>query len=179
MYRITKGDITIEATTEAELAEAVKVLGTPNMLKPPTFEPVAAPAFVPYSHGAPFPDPALYGTAEAPMGTGELGEYYEAPEEKPEQTKLSIVPDVSGDVVDIGGAEQISVRRSQLHVLNAVLSFPDGVTAQGVCSLLSADYNRVGPRIQKLHKMGLVERIPRSLKWQATEKARHAKLVAS
>jgi hypothetical protein len=37
MYRISKGDITIEASTDAELAHAVKVLTDQNVPIPSTF----------------------------------------------------------------------------------------------------------------------------------------------
>lgn len=210
-FRIIKGDTTIEADTEDELKQAIRVLaGTvstvENLLGDP-FVAAAIPAdklralapsteFIPYTPGAPFPHSAMYGTNDYPMGTGELGEYYEPPEEGGQQSLMSDQPKLT--VVENGGivgtvthidrsskafsvaiTEQISVRREHLKVLNAVISFTDGVTAQGVCQILGVGYTFVGPKLSKLQKMALVERIPHSLLWRATDKARRAKLVAS
>jgi hypothetical protein len=73
----------------------------------------------------------------------------------------------------------IPVRRKLLDVLDVIASFPEGITTQGVSTLIGVAASATSHRVTRLKKMGLVESVPHTIYWRATDLARKAKLVAS
>lgn len=167
MYRISKGDLTVTADTQAELQIAIACL-TRGYQADKTVGAVHLPVEIDA------PDWRV-GGPRATVGDG-----------KP---ALAVVPTESHDsdvftglqgnhpMADDGAPQHIPVKSKQLDVLEAVLLFPEGVPTRGVAQLLGLTDKAAGQRMQALKNAGLVELVPHSSRWRATLFARRAKLV--
>lgn len=176
MYRITKGDMTVTADTEAELQIAIACLT--EMTRGYESRSNLAAAAPDWRVGGPVLGRDIEAVANSPMVWRDsgpvdpvaIGIELDAADDKP---TLSLVPTESND----SDVQHIPVRAKQLDVLEAVLVFAEGVQCKGIEQLLGLPEKAVSGRIQCLKKAGLVELVPHSTRWRATQLARRAKLV--
>jgi hypothetical protein len=171
MIRITKGDITLECETQADVRLALGVFA--DVDEPP----LPSVAVVPVVNGVPVgaPEWRVGGPPDPKPLPPIADEYYPQPPDggPPEGFRvLRAVPTESGDSV-----QHVPVRALLLDVLNAIMLFPEGVETRGVAELLGLTDKSIGNRIQRLKDAGLVEKVPHHRRWRATQLARRAKLV--
>lgn len=169
MIRITKGDITIECETQADVRLALGVFADVDV--PALPEVVNAPAWRVGGPRAWKPDPL------PPLGVGLLGEamvpdipyipydMIKASEEKPKLVAVDPLP------------QHITVSRRNREILEAVMLFPEGVSTGSLATLLGLKQVVVAGRVQALKAALLVEKVPGHRLWQATTLARRSKLV--
>jgi hypothetical protein len=206
MYRISKGDLTVIADTEAELQIAIACLTEMTEKELPGISiPVKVNA-PDWRVGGPrdsFPDVGTTASADQlplmPGGHIEVdkpklvavqdreqqnaqafSELHDLAEESRHYLQDDDAP--SGRMhVDMGFdvPQYIPVSAKKLDVLEAVLLFPDGVPANGVAQLLGLTQKMASGRLQMLRVAGLAELVPHTNSWRATTLARRAKLVRS
>jgi DNA-binding transcriptional ArsR family regulator len=89
--------------------------------------------------------------------------------------------DVSSKVLALAPSPppMVLVRRILMEVLDVVLTFPEGITSQGISQLTGVRVSTISHRLTRLKRLGLVESVEHSINWRATGLARKAKLVAS
>jgi hypothetical protein len=204
MYRISKGDLTVTADTEAELQIAIACLTEMTRGYEKELPGINIPVKVnapDWRVGGPRPDPLAQPLDELRTQLEKLeankpklvavqdreqqnaqafSELHDLAEESRHYLQDDDAP--SGRMhVDMGFdvPQYIPVSAKKLDVLEAVLLFPDGVPANGVAQLLGLTQKMASGRLQMLRVAGLAELVPHTNSWRATTLARRAKLVRS
>jgi hypothetical protein len=204
MYRISKGDLTVTADTEAELQIAIACLTEMTRGYEKELPGISIPVEVnapDWRVGGPRPDPLAQPLDELRTQLEKLeadkpklvavqdreqqnaqafSELHDLAEESRHYLQDDDAP--SGRMhVDMGFdvPQYIPVSAKKLDVLEAVLLFPDGVPANGVAQLLGLTQKMASGRLQMLRVAGLAELVPHTNSWRATALARRAKLVRS
>lgn len=182
-YRISKGDMTVTADTEAELRIAVAMFN----------ERGSAPAW------------AVGGPRDVtPIGRAYLGEAmqpdipYGITTEAGERPKLVAVPNTDKQLYDSmsesakalfdaltppdehpysAAVQHITVSRRNREVLDAVMLFPEGVSTSSLATLLGIKQGVIAGRVQALKDVSLIEKVQGHRLWAATTLARRSKLV--
>ena len=172
MLRITRDGFTIEADTQAELQMAIAALRSTQNDVP------ALPVI---------PEADVFGQV---VREDKYPDERYIPEHLVIEPYLSAVPSTHAlthaaklvPVVDSTvspAVQMVPVGRKLLDILEIVLCFPDGISSKGVQHLTGLSDGAVGNRLTRLRVAGLLERIPHSITWRATDLARRSKLVAS
>jgi hypothetical protein len=174
-YRISKGDLTVTADTEAELRIAIAMFNVAMFNERSTWVPEPLPALVNA------PDWRVGGPRDVtPIGRAYLGEAmqpdipYGMTTEVGERERPRLV---ALKCPDDPAVQHITVSRRNRAVLDAVTLFSEGVSTGSLAILLGLEQGVITGRVQALKKAGLVEKVQGHRLWVATTLARRGKLV--
>lgn len=195
-YVVSKGDLTVSADTEAELLIAIAALRNGGGFNHVYDGPLEAPPKLtginvhlpgelssdpkPYAYPPEFSQPDIgysfdHDKAKFVAVPVEQADYADDP--SPMARSLELVEE-SRSMIESIASQLIPVSRRNLEVLEAVMCFPEGVPNRGLQQLLGLREGQISGRLNTLKVKGLVELIPHSLAWRATQLARRSKLVA-